>query len=240
MYARILKYTEDQPRVPSGSSHGGEFASTSSSTDRGAGSVVARAGSSDGAGAGNSPFGAWETTLHSAIAHVLQGEKDDGFEHAQIFGSDGKVAVTAYGDKTSISFLPSELSKMKPGMTLVHNHPNASSLSAADMLLAAQKGLTVYAVDQGGGKYWSTGLKGDTAKSLDYFQYLSAKVQLAVHNAVAAGTLQASAGPTVIQHVINLVAQKKKIIDYHYSLGIMAEAAYAANNDFYEGLVDSL
>lgn len=210
MFATILKFNPNHEAA--GSSRGGEFA-------RGA----------------NSPFGKFEESLKSATDHVLRGQKADGFEHAQVFDADGKMVVTAYGSKTSIDFTRSELDAMRPGMTLVHNHPNGSSLSGADMMLAGQKKMTIYAVTDTGSKFWSSGFKGNR-NTVD-LQMISQKVQAKVQEALKVGEVERPDASVLVQHVINLIAQKRGIIDYHFSLSKNVQEALGRNSTFYTKLV---
>jgi len=74
-------------------------------------------------------------TASAARYHVVTHGQADGLEHGYLVDKDGRLIDTRSGKADSIDY--TDILGLLAGATLYHNHPSATSLSAADIYLMA-------------------------------------------------------------------------------------------------------
>ena len=74
-------------------------------------------------------------TASAARHHVVTHGQADGLEHGYLVDKDGRLIDTRSGKADSIDY--TDILGLLAGATLYHNHPSATSLSAADIYLMA-------------------------------------------------------------------------------------------------------
>ena len=86
------------------------------------------------------PSASFEAARKDSIAFVRDNGARADREYAAAIADDGSTILRKRGQKTSVSFQVDEIARMN-GATLIHNHPNASSLSLADLVFSKRANL---------------------------------------------------------------------------------------------------
>jgi len=76
------------------------------------------------------------SALVRAVAAIEEKIATAPVEHAVVLGEAGTLFVDKKGERTEVSFTPEEVARMRGAAVFTHNHPEGSSFSLPDILMA--------------------------------------------------------------------------------------------------------
>ncbi len=167
------------------------------------------------------------SAIEAAIVRVLQLEKGDGCEHMIGLTSAGLPVLEIQGTVDRIEPSEEENLRIYECTYLIHNHPQNASLSYQDMEVTAHLPLAkhVYAVCNSGDVYWSAGAVQSVIGELLYSN-VGSIVAKAFKLMFDMKLISDDDANTCTIHMVNLIAAKMGLIDYHWKLSKKTAAMY--------------
>lgn len=153
-------------------------------------------------------------TASAARHHVVTHGQADGLEHGYLVDKDGRLIDTRSGKADSIDY--TDILGLLAGATLYHNHPSATSLSAADIYLMADNGvagLVAY------GTYEAAEYRAQTLVRAEIVKATLYDVDIAVKRFLSAaykqGKMSKDEAIALRPHLTNTALDKMGVIKYN-------------------------
>ena len=152
-------------------------------------------------------------TASAARHHVVTHGQADGLEHGYLVDKDGRVIDTRSGKADSIDY--TDILGLLAGATLYHNHPSATSLSAADIYLMADNGvaeLVAYGTHEAAEYRAQTLVRAEIVKATLYDVDIAVKRFLSA--AYKQGKMSKDEAIALRPHLTNTALDKMGVIKY--------------------------
>ena len=152
-------------------------------------------------------------TASAARHHVVTHGQADGLEHGYLVDKDGRLIDTRSGKADSIDY--TDILGLLAGATLYHNHPSATSLSAADIYLMADNGvaeLVAYGTHEAAEYRARTLVRAEIVKATLYDVDIAVKRFLSA--AYKQGKMSKDEAIALRPHLTNTALDKMGVIKY--------------------------
>ena len=152
-------------------------------------------------------------TASAARHHVVTHGQADGLEHGYLVDKDGRLIDTRSGKADSIDY--TDILGLLAGATLYHNHPSATSLSAADIYLMADNGvaeLVAYGTHEAAEYRAQTLVRAEIVKATLYDVDIAVKRFLSA--AYKQGKMSKDEAIALRPHLTNTALDKMGVIKY--------------------------
>lgn len=152
-------------------------------------------------------------TASAARHHVVTHGQADGLEHGYLVDKDGRLIDTRSGKADSIDY--TDILGLLAGATLYHNHPSATSLSAADIYLMADNGvaeLVAYGTHEAAEYRAQTLVRAEIVKATLYDVDIAVKRFLRA--AYKQGKMSKDEAIALRPHLTNTALDKMGVIKY--------------------------
>nr|DAG02276.1 MAG TPA: minor capsid component [Myoviridae sp. ctRci5] len=152
-------------------------------------------------------------TASAARHHVVTHGQADGLEHGYLVDKDGRLIDTRSGKADSIDY--TDILGLLAGATLYHNHPSATSLSAADIYLMADNGvaeLVAYGTHEAAEYRAQTLVRAEIVKATLYDVDIAVKRFLST--AYKQGKMSKDEAIALRPHLTNTALDKMGVIKY--------------------------
>lgn len=152
-------------------------------------------------------------TASAARHHVVTHGQADGLEHGYLVDKDGRLIDTRSGKADSIDY--TDILGLLAGATLYHNHPSATSLSAADIYLMADNGvaeLVAYGTHEAAEYRAQTLVRAEIIKATLYDVDIAVKRFLSA--AYKQGKMSKDEAIALRPHLTNTALDKMGVIKY--------------------------
>ena len=152
-------------------------------------------------------------TASAARHHVVTHGQADGLEHGYLVDKDGRLIDTRRGKADSIDY--TDILGLLAGATLYHNHPSATSLSAADIYLMADNGvaeLVAYGTHEAAEYRAQTLVRAEIVKATLYDVDIAVKRFLSA--AYKQGKMSKDEAIALRPHLTNTALDKMGVIKY--------------------------
>lgn len=153
-------------------------------------------------------------TASAARYHVVTHGQADGLEHGYLVDKDGRLIDTRSGKADSIDY--TDILGLLAGATLYHNHPSATSLSAADIYLMADNGvaeLVAYGTHEAAEYRAQTLVRAEIVKATLYDVDIAVKRFLSA--AYKQGKMSKDEAIALRPHLTNTALDKMGVIKYN-------------------------
>ena len=153
-------------------------------------------------------------TASAARHHVVTHGQADGLEHGYLVDKDGRLIDTRSGKADSIDY--TDILGLLAGATLYHNHPSATSLSAADIYLMADNGvaeLVAYGTHEAAEYRAQTLVRAEIVKATLYDVDIAVKRFLSA--AYKQGKMSKDEAIALRPHLTNTALDKMGVIKYN-------------------------
>jgi len=165
-------------------------------------------------------------------------------ERLIVLDADGAVLAQVDGEQRSVR-VPAELSdqlcSQAIGATLIHNHPDQASFSAADIEVLARAGVRrVVAISADG-----TTFEAETGPSFSdgWAARLRSELPKRVHARIAEEAARFSASLNLLSlheaHLTGLVLRRLGVLDYRVSPSLTTRVAYDRYRDIFDRIVEA-
>ena len=152
-------------------------------------------------------------TASAARHHVVTHGQADGLEHGYLVDKDGRLIDTRSGKADSIDY--TDILGLLAGATLYHNHPSATSLSAADIYLMADNGVAELVAY---GTYEAAEYRAQTLVRAEIVKATLYDVDIAVKRFLSAaykqGKMSKDEAIALRPHLTNTALDKMGVIKY--------------------------
>ncbi len=152
-------------------------------------------------------------TASAARHHVVTHGQADGLEHGYLVDKDGRLIDSRSGKADSIDY--TDILGLLAGATLYHNHPSATSLSAADIYLMADNGvaeLVAYGTHEAAEYRARTLVRAEIVKATLYDVDIAVKRFLSA--AYKQGKMSKDEAIALRPHLTNTALDKMGVIKY--------------------------
>lgn len=186
-----------------------------------------------------------ENGIQEATKYVLARGAVDQYEHMVGVDAEGKFLFCVDGEATSVSLEGVSQDLFNKTVALVHNHPNeegtkiGGSLSLPDLMNATARGFQIYAVDEDGSVYSSTGFYRQKDSDIAKYNAIEGIVGTVTMMGIGLHQLEKTTSG-LIAHIINLMCSKAGLYQYSYQLGPQTQALMEKNKDYIDVLLSKV